>query len=126
MSNGFLLADGLDLFDSNGLCDAVYRWENGARSENQARDESGTPLWNIHVSWLSTSYGKDVERSAIVEVPSPTKPELRRHKPIKFRGLVYQPSARLVNGRAILQDKFMAESWSQGPSGPPQPVTSKQ
>jgi len=129
MSNGFLLADNLDIFDAVGICDPVYRWDNstGGRSENQARDENNVPIWAIHISWLQTTqYGKETERSAIVEVAAPTKPELRRHKPIKFRGLVYQPSARLQNGRAVLQDKFTAESWSQGPSAPPQPVPGKQ
>jgi hypothetical protein len=121
--NGYLLADGFDL-DATGIVESVQKWEEGpdgkrVRSQAQETNEAGLPLWQVHVSWLGQEWGREVEKSATVTVPSATKPQVKRHRPIRFKNLVYSPSVRVNNGRGVLVDRFAADVFSQAQGGSP-------
>jgi hypothetical protein len=125
---GYTLEAGFEL-DANGVVEPVTQWVEGndgkrVRSDAQATNDEGVPLWNIHVNWLAEEYGREVEKTAIVTVPSLEKVTVKRHRPIRFKDLTLHVSARLNNGKAVLNEKFTATGFSQ--TVPPQAGSDKQ
>jgi len=128
---GYLLADGIE-FDANGLCDGVFEWTQNpdgtsSRSAVQAVNEDGLKLWNLGISWLDEGYqGRTIEKTGIVTVASATEPTPKRHKPLRFKNLRLHTSARLINRKAALIERFFADSWAQAGSNPTAPQVHKE
>ena len=85
------LAEQADL-TSNGVVESVAVWAEQpdgrrTRTGQQATTEDGVPLWGLGVTWLGQEYGRQVDKSATVTVPSRTQPVVQRHRPIAFVGL---------------------------------------
>ena len=113
---GYLLHEAQE-FDCTGIIDEHYEWlENSidgsrSRATTQTVDENGNEIWLVGISWIDTIYDKEVEKSAVVQVAHKGRPNfLKRHRPIRFKGLRLHVSARLNGSRPIPVERFTADS----------------
>ena len=77
---------------ANGIVEPVPVWREGEdgkrqRTDLQSTDEAGVPEWFVHVSYLGEAWGRPVEKSATVRVPSRTMPRVQRHHRVLFEDL---------------------------------------
>lgn len=58
-----------------------------ARSDVQATDDAGQPLWEVEIVYADTQFGQAKTESAPVLVPSQTEPKPQPFTPAAFQGL---------------------------------------
>ena len=57
------------------------------RSDVQASDDSGVPLWDVEIVFSDRVYGQNRTESVMVSVPSKTEPVITGFTPAAFVGL---------------------------------------
>ena len=78
---------------ATGIVQPVTEWEDGPGgkrrpSDRQAKDEqSGLLLWLIEVMYLAVAFGRESTATAMVRVPSSTRPTVTPLTGIEFDGL---------------------------------------
>jgi len=72
------------------------------KSEYQARNAKGELLWLVETTRPVKQWDRVVEKVAQVVVPSPTKPQVERHQPIRFSDLVVE--VHVSRGGALVEN----------------------
>lgn len=84
----------------------IERADGGrARSDVQATNDRGLPLWEVEVFYDDRIFGQDSSERARVSVPAQTEPKIAPFTPIQFVGLTVNAYA----SKGSMRTNFSAE-----------------
>ena len=89
-----------------GIVNPKVEWVEGAdgrrvRSDVQALDDHGVPLWLGSTTRLTENFGRQSETLADVTAPSPERPNVRRHDDAQFVGLAVEVRVNKTTGQLV-------------------------
>lgn len=118
-------ADRLTPF-ATGNVNPVPVWTENAdgsrsRSDAQATNESGVPLWNVEILRQTVQFGEGRMSAVSVQVPAPQMPNPEPMTPAKFRGL----EADFYVSRNQLRERWTAEGIEPAAAQRPAPKEDK-
>lgn len=86
-----------------------------ARSDVQASDDSGTPMWDVEIVFTDRVYGQNRTESVMVSVPCKTEPVITGFTPAAFSGL----SVNAYGSKTGMRTSWTAEGLAPARSAAP-------
>lgn len=106
---------------ATGNINPVMTWNTNpdgsrSRSDVQATNQDGVPLWNVEILRTVRSFGEDRTEGVNVEVPAAAMPAIKQLSPVAFRDL----EADFYVSRGNLRQRWSASALHDSKPAAPQ------